>query len=58
MRTYNFTMRIDGSARGTVKANTKKEAEDRIRAGEWDDIDIDVEDIFEIESVIAQKEVR
>lgn len=49
METYNFVMRIEGSAKGTVKANSKKEAKEMIKVGQWDDIDVDVEDIIEIE---------
>jgi len=49
MKTFNFIMRVVGSAKGTVKANSKKEALETINAGQWDDIDIDIEDIIEIE---------
>ena len=49
MKTFNFVMMVAGSAKGTVKANSKKEALKTINAGQWDDIDIDIEDIIEIE---------
>lgn len=51
MKIYNFVMRIEGSAKGTVKANSKKEAEKKIDAGQWDDIDIDIEDIITVENI-------
>lgn len=46
---------IIGSAKGTVIANSKKEAEEKIMSGQWDDIDIDVEDIINIEHLKKQK---
>jgi len=49
MKMYDFVIRVEGSAKGTVKANTKKEAEKLIQGGQWEDIDIDVEDVITIE---------
>jgi len=47
-------MRIEGSAKGTVKANSKKEALEMINDGQWDDIDIDVEDVIDVERLIEE----
>jgi len=55
MEIFNFVMRITGSAKGTVKANSKKEAKEMIEGGQWYDIDIDVEDIIEIEDITKSK---
>jgi len=55
METFNFVMRIAGSAKGNVKANSKKEAKKMIEEGQWDDIDIDVEDVIEIEHLTEDK---
>ena len=49
MKDFNFVIRISGSAKGNVKANSKKEALELINGGQWDNIDIDVEDIIEVE---------
>ena len=46
MKTFNFVMRVSGSAKGTVKANNIKEARKAIEEGQWADIDIDVEDVM------------
>lgn len=51
LKEYKFTMRVDASASGNVFAKSAEDARKRIKAGEWDDIDIDVEDVMEIESV-------
>ena len=51
MKTFNFVIRVSGSAKGNVKANSKQEALEMIKGGQWDDIDIDVEDIIEIENL-------
>jgi hypothetical protein len=49
-------MRISGSAKGTVKASNLKEARKAIEEGQWDDIDIDIEDIIEVEHLIEQND--
>ena len=49
MKDFNFVIRISGSAKGNVKASSKKEALELINGGQWDDIDIDVEDIIDFE---------
>lgn len=56
MKNFNFVMRILGSAKGIVRANNLKEARKAIEEGQWDDIDIDVEDIIEIEHLAEQKD--
>jgi len=54
MAVYNFRMRIEGYANGTVIADSKEKAKKALEEGQWDDIDIDVEDIIDIESVSKQ----
>ena len=49
MKTYNFVITVSGSAKGNVKANSKNEALKKINGGQWDDIDIDVEDVSGVE---------
>lgn len=51
MKDFKFVIRVSGSAKGSIKAHSKKEAIEMINAGQWDDIDIDVEDVIEIEHV-------
>jgi len=55
MKTFNFIMRVAGSAKGTVIANSKKEALKIIEEGQWNDIDIDVEDIIEVEHLTEKQ---
>ena len=54
MKTYNFIMRVLGSAKGTVNAKSEKEARRMIEAGQWDDIDIDIEDVVDVENLIEK----
>lgn len=54
MKTFKFVMRVSGSANGNVKANSKKEALEMLMSGQWNDIDIDVEDIIEVEHLIEE----
>ena len=56
MKDFNFVIRISGSAKGNVKANSKKEALELINGGQWDDIDIDVEDIIDFEYLTEQND--
>jgi D-alanine-D-alanine ligase-like ATP-grasp enzyme len=58
MKTYNFVMRVSGSAKGTVKANNIKEARKAIEEGQWDDIDINVEDVIEVEHLAEKQNKR
>lgn len=46
---FDFTIRVSGSAKGTVIAKDKKEAKELIQGGQWEEIDIDVEDVIEVE---------
>ena len=48
---YTFRAVVSGSMKGTVDAKSKKEAIELIEAGQWDDVDIDVENVIEIEYV-------
>lgn len=49
--TYNFGINVVCSAKGSVNANSREEAIKLINGGQWDDIDIDVEDITGFEFV-------
>lgn len=51
MKMFTFVMRVSGSAKGNIKANSRKEALEKINTGQWDDIDIDVEDIIDVENL-------
>lgn len=54
MKTFKFVMMVSGSAKGDVKANSKKEALQMLVRGEWNDIDIDIEDIIEVEHLTRE----
>jgi len=54
MKTFDFVIRVAGSAKGTVKANSKKEALEMINAGQWEDIDIDVEDVIDVKHLAEE----
>lgn len=47
---------VVGSAKGNVKANSKQEALEMVRGGQWDDIDIDVEDVIDVEHLTEEGE--
>jgi len=54
MNTYKFVMRVEGSAKGTVKAGSKEEAKKLIEEGQWEELEFDPEDIIEIERIVKQ----
>jgi len=57
-KVYRVVFRLMGSAVADVKAKSKEDAKAHIRGGCWDDIDIDVEDIIDIEDVKAYPTLR
>lgn len=55
LKQYDYSMRVDCHAYGTVNAKSKADAKERINEGQWDDIDIDVEDIVTINEISLSK---
>lgn len=51
MKIFNFTISVTGSAKGTVMANSEEEACKLIHGGQWEDIDIDVEDVTALQQL-------